>query len=128
MKKSLRPYSLYFLTKLMAKIPMLLYLSLANWTTEKVTIVFSNVAGPKTPIIYGESQCRKIAFLLPALGKLSCGLSLLSTADCMKIGFLCDQNICDEPQELIDIIESTLALAVNEVEEHILEMSSRASE
>ena len=98
MKRSLRPYGLYYLTKFMAKLPMYIYLRLANRTTEKMTMIFSNVAGPKTPIIYEGSQCHKMAFLLPSLGKISCGLSLLSTSNqLMKMGFLCDQAICEKP-------------------------------
>jgi len=73
-----------------------------------MTIIFSNVAGPKTPIIYEGSFCRKMAFLLPSLGKISCGLSLLSTASCMKIGFLTDKNICEDPQVFVDILEEIL--------------------
>ena len=49
-----------------------------------------------------------MAFLLPALGKISCGLSLLSVASCMKIGFLTDKNICEEPQVFVDLLEKVL--------------------
>ena len=108
MRRSQRPYGIYYLSKLMTKIPFFIYLLLSNDTTEKMTMLFSNVAGPKTPIIYEGMECRKMAFLLPSLGKISCGLSLLSIGNCMKIGLLTDKHICEEPQVFVDLLESIL--------------------
>ena len=87
---------------------MFIYLKISNMTTEKITVVFSNVAGPKTPIEYEGKRCHKMAFLLPALGKISCGLSLLTTGNTMKMGLLCDENVCAEPQVLVRLLEETL--------------------
>ena len=108
MRRSQRPYGIYYLSKLMTKIPFFIYLLLSNDTTEKMTMLFSNVAGPKTPIIYEGMECRKMCFLLPSLGKISCGLSLLSIGKCMKIGLLTDKHICEEPQVFVDLLESIL--------------------
>lgn len=105
LKSSLKPYGLYYLTKLMAKVPMSIYLWVSNYTTRKITVVFSNVAGPKTPIIYDGFKCTKMAFLLPALGDVSCGLSLISIGDKLKVGLLTDKVILDNPKELIDILD-----------------------
>jgi hypothetical protein len=113
MRNSLKPYGLYYLTKLMAKVPMSIYLWVSNYTTRKITIVFSNVAGPKTPIVYDGFQCTKMAFLLPAFGDVSCGLSLISIGDKLKVGMLTDKHILDQPKELIDILDEVRMEVLN---------------
>lgn len=119
MRNSFKPYALYYLTKLMAKVPMSVYLWVSNYTTRKITIVFSNVAGPKTPIVYDGFKCNKLAFLLPALGEVSCGLSLISIGDKLKVGLLTDKMILNDPKELINILEDVRHEVLDKVKNHL---------
>ena len=68
-KSSFKPYAIYYMIKFFAKVPMSIYLWLSDHTTRKITIVYSNVAGPKSHIEYDSFKCNRIAVLMPALGK-----------------------------------------------------------
>ena len=69
MRSSFKPYGFYYLAKTMAQIPKFMYIALTNDSSWKLGITFSNVAGPKTPIIYEGCKCSKLAILPP----LACG-------------------------------------------------------
>lgn len=98
-------YATYFGAKVMGLLPMILVLPVSNYISKRVTIVFSNVAGPKRPLVYDGFKCKKLAFLLPALGEISCGLSLISIDNKLKVGLLTDRNILEEPAELIQLLD-----------------------
>ena len=86
LKNSLLPYSLYYLTKIMAKLPMAVYKALSDDITAKVTMSLSNVAGPKDPLIYEGIECSKMAVMAPGMGASSCSFSIVSIGNSMKIG------------------------------------------
>ena len=98
---------------------MLLYLWVSNYTTTKVTIVFSNVAGPKKPLVYDGFSCKKIGFLLPAWGEVSCGLSLISMGDKMKVGMLTDKNVLKEPAEIVNLLDDVRREVIAKLKDHI---------
>jgi diacylglycerol O-acyltransferase len=98
-------YATYYGAKLMGLLPMILVLPVSNYISKRVTIVFSNVAGPKRPLVYDGFKCKKLAFLLPALGEISCGLSLISIDNKLKVGLLTDKNILEEPAEVIKLLD-----------------------
>lgn len=104
LRNSTTPFTTYHGYKIIGLLPMVLVVAFTNFASRKVTLVFSNVAGPKQPLDYGGYTCKKFAFLLPAMGEISCGLSLLSIGDQLKVGLLTDKNILSEPKEVIDIL------------------------
>jgi diacylglycerol O-acyltransferase len=118
-RRSFTPYATYYTVKILAKIPMLLYLWVSNYTTTKVTIVFSNVAGPKIPLVYDGFTCKKIGFLLPALGEISCGLSLISMADKLKVGMLTDKNVLNDPAEIVNLLDGVRREVIDKFKDHI---------
>ena len=87
LRNSFRPYALYYLTKIMAKVPMSVYLGISQHCTKKMTMTLSNVAGPKTPLVYEGIECRKMAILPPVIGLVPCGFSIISIGENVKIGF-----------------------------------------
>ena len=52
LKKSIEPYSTYYLVQLTLILPTILARILTNFLAEKMSCVFSNVPGPKTPFIF----------------------------------------------------------------------------
>ena len=87
MKNSFRPFALYYLTKIMAKLPMCVYLGISQYISKKITMSLSNVAGPKTPLVYEGIECRKMAGLPPVIGFTPCGISIISIGENVKICF-----------------------------------------
>ena len=108
MRFSMLPFGIYYLVKAMRNVPYFLWLAFQNGQTENFTMLFSNVAGPKKPLVYSGSTCHKFGFFVASLGKTSCGLSLLSIENTIKIGFLTDKDVCDEPQVFVDLLENVL--------------------
>ena len=100
-RNSFRPYALYYLTKLMAKVPMSVYLGVSQYCTKKMTMTLSNVAGPKTPLVYEGIECRKMAILPPVIGLVPCGFSIISIGENVKIGIQADEKVCDKPEEIL---------------------------
>ena len=72
-----------------------------------MTMTLSNVAGPKTPLVYEGVECRKLAILPPVIGLVSCGFSVISIGDNIKIGFQADEKICDNPEDFLKIFVET---------------------
>ena len=87
LRNSFRPYALYYLTKIMAKVPLSIYLGISQYCTKKMTMTLSNVAGPKTPLVYEGIECRKLAILPPVIGLTPCGFSVISIGENAKIAF-----------------------------------------
>mmetsp|Transcript_56586 Transcript_56586/g.77909 ORF Transcript_56586/g.77909 Transcript_56586/m.77909 type:complete len:100 (-) Transcript_56586:11-310(-) len=88
--------------------PTLMALGLIEFMASKFTMVISNVAGPRAPIIYDGKKSLDAGFFVPALGKLSTGLSFLSHVDTMKIGFCSDEAYVKNPKELTDLMQKNV--------------------
>jgi len=63
----------------------------------RFTMVISNVPGPTRSIEYDGKKSITGGFFVPALGKLSTGLSYLSHIDTMKIGLCSDKAYVENP-------------------------------
>ena len=66
-----------------------------------MTMTLSNVAGPKTPLVFQGLQCRKLAILPPVIGLVPCGFSIISIGENVKIAFQADEKVCDNPEEFL---------------------------
>ena len=97
LKRSFRPFALYYLAKIVGQMPPLIFTMVANHASGQTTATFSNVAGPKTPLNYMGKECKKMAVLPPGAGLISCGISIISIGDTVKISMLVDEAICDNP-------------------------------
>lgn len=72
----------------------------------KLTLVWSNVAGPKKPLTFNGKKTQKIFYLVPALGKLTTGISIISHENIVKLGFMSDTCSVEDPRPLVDIFEA----------------------
>jgi hypothetical protein len=68
--------------------------AIANWMltrfSNKITFVFSNVPGPKTPIDMGGADSKWFSFFVPGVGTAASGISIISHNDTVKIGCIAD--------------------------------------
>jgi len=105
LRTSFQPYGMYYFLWILLQLPTIgAYFGLDDLANE-LTMVYSNVAGPKVPIKFNGQSSHKLFFYVPAVGKLAVGLSIISHGDVLKLGFSSDESYCDDPQELIDIFE-----------------------
>ena len=92
LKHSLDPFGMYFMVKLNSILPPVLQKLATSEQTAKLTCVFTNVPGPKTPLIFSGLKCKKIMFFVPALGNLACGISIVSHVDTITVGCISDES------------------------------------
>lgn len=83
-------------------------LAIVEFMAAKFTMVISNVPGPRRQIVYDGKKSLDAGFFVPALGKLASGLSILSHADTMKIGFCSDQAYVQNPWELTELMQKNI--------------------
>ena len=114
MRSSFKPYGFYYLAKAMAQIPKFMYIALTNDSSWKLGITFSNVAGPKTPIIYEGCMCSKLAILPPPVQDTCFGISVISVGGVLKSSIMTDDIVCSKPDEILDLFWSERIRVLNE--------------
>jgi diacylglycerol O-acyltransferase / wax synthase len=72
---------------------------------KKATAVMTNVPGPGTPLKFCGSTLRQNMFWVPASGDIGVGVSILSYGGGVQFGLITDQQLCPEPQDIIDRFE-----------------------
>jgi diacylglycerol O-acyltransferase len=92
LKKSIDPFGMLFALKLNSLFPTLIAKLISMSMANKLSMVFSNVPGPKTPLIFQGKSGKKLVFFVPALGSLSCGISIVSYVDLIKVGCISDES------------------------------------
>ena len=74
-------------------------------TADKMSLVFSNVPGPRNPVNYNGSDTNKFAFFVPALGKLCSGIGLISHRNQVKLTVWSDTSGIQDVPALAGIID-----------------------
>ena len=72
---------------------------------KKATAVMTNVPGPATPLKFCGSTLRQNMFWVPASGDIGVGVSILSYGGGVQFGLITDQQLCPNPQDIIDRFE-----------------------
>jgi len=72
---------------------------------KKATAVMTNVPGPAVPLKFCGSTLRQNMFWVPASGNIGVGVSILSYGGGVQFGLITDQQLCPEPQAIIDRFE-----------------------
>ena len=72
---------------------------------KKTTAVMTNVPGPATALKFCGSTLRQTMFWVPASGDVGVGLSILSYGGGVQFGLITDENLCPDPQAIIDRFE-----------------------
>ena len=68
------------------------------WTVvKKISLVYSNVPGPRKPMVYFGKETKKMMFFVPGIGTLSAGISIISHVDVLKIGCISDVSRISDP-------------------------------
>jgi diacylglycerol O-acyltransferase / wax synthase len=76
---------------------------------KKATAVMTNVPGPAVPLKFCGSTLRQTMFWVPASGDIGVGVSILSYGGGVQFGLITDQQLCPQPQQIIDRFEPEFA-------------------
>jgi diacylglycerol O-acyltransferase / wax synthase len=80
---------------------------------KKATAVMTNVPGPAVPLRFCGSTLRQTMFWVPASGNIGVGVSILSYGGGVQFGLITDQQLCPEPQRIIDLFEPEFEKLLN---------------
>jgi WS/DGAT/MGAT family acyltransferase len=72
---------------------------------KKATAVMTNVPGPAVPLKFCGSTLRQNMFWVPASGDIGVGVSILSYGGGVQFGLITDEQLCPQPQQIIDRFE-----------------------
>jgi WS/DGAT/MGAT family acyltransferase len=72
---------------------------------KKATAVMTNVPGPVVPLRFCGSTLRQNMFWVPSSGDIGVGVSILSYGGGVQFGLITDEQLCPEPQAIIDRFE-----------------------
>ena len=78
---------------------------LIAWQTKKFSLMYSNMAGPKSGYNFGGTQMKSITAFAPILGSCVNGVIPITTGGVLKIGFTTCRNYIDSPDEFMDLLE-----------------------
>jgi diacylglycerol O-acyltransferase len=72
---------------------------------KKATAVMTNVPGPAVPLQFCGATLRQNMFWVPASGDIGVGVSILSYGGGVQFGLITDEQLCPDPQAVIDRFE-----------------------
>lgn len=75
----------------------------------KASAVITNVIGPREPLTYAGVRLSQAMFWVPCAGRLGLGISLLSYAGQVSVGFASDEQVVASPAALVDAFDAELA-------------------
>ena len=101
LKGSLQPPMALMSLGLMGMMPARVQAPLVELFSRKATAVVSNVPGPQAPLYMCGQRVTEMYFWVPQSGSIGLGLSLLSYAGQVYFGTISDQQLVDDPDELV---------------------------
>jgi len=103
LKTSPMPFGYYYLTQLVMASPHLI----RNWLIEdlghKLSMGFSNVPGPKKPLVVAGAECSAMAFSIPLGKTVAIGWGAMSHYDNIKLMIAADKGCVKSTDVLMEI-------------------------
>lgn len=102
-KRSPEPLFTYGTVRLLlGTLPAVVSRTLIDFLANKCTCVISNVPGPSWTIHLGGRRVHRMMFWVPQRADIGIGISILSFSGELMVGVICDVELVEEPQELMD--------------------------
>lgn len=76
--------------------------------SSKVSLVLTNVPGPREHLHLGGHRIRRLMFWVPQSGSLALGVSVLSYAGSVYVGVMSDAAVIPRPEEIVEGFEREL--------------------
>jgi len=108
LKRSAEPLVSLRVLSLMGRLPDLAQRALVRMFASKATAVITNVPGPNRTLRFAGSPVRDLLFWVPRSARLSLGISVLSYAGRVRVGFATDAGLVPDPGAMVDGFQSEL--------------------
>ena len=115
----------FFMFRLLAALPQFIQFPLWRYITKRVTLLFTNVPGPKHFVKCGDKQVMDIRCLAPAQASTAMVVSAFSYADIMNAGIWVDANHVQFPAKFLEFYDLELD-ALLEWTERLVDASKQA--
>ena len=95
--------------------PQLLQRQTLDFVARKASAVMTNVPGPQHALYVAGARVKRLMFWVPQSGDIGVGVSILSYDGGVQFGLITDQQMCTDPQQIIDRFQpefEKLALAL----------------
>lgn len=90
LKTSIEPFAMYYFIQLSLCLPQIISSYVNKYVCDSMSIVFSNVPGPREPYIIDGAKSKKIVFLVPGLENIATGISMITHENVLKIAINSD--------------------------------------
>lgn len=106
LKNSLEPFGALYFFKICVNLPFTIPKLLVDFLSDKYTLVFSNLNCSKIPFEFDGKKQTGGFYFVPCVGKLNCGVSLVTAGKIMAMACFSDESSIRNPQEFVDIFHS----------------------
>jgi diacylglycerol O-acyltransferase / wax synthase len=104
LKTSPMPFGYYYLTQLVMRSPHFIANMLIEDLGHKLTMGFSNVPGPKKPLVLAGKECTAMAFNIPLGKTVALGFGAISHYDNIKLTIGADKGCVKDTDVLMEFV------------------------
>lgn len=101
LKQSQEPMVTYQVLSALGLAPRWLFDPVLTFFGRKASGVATNVIGPRQSITFGGARLDKAMFWVPCAAKLGLGISILSYAGAVSVGFATDAGLIPDPEPIV---------------------------
>lgn len=77
--------------------------------SSKMTVMYSNMSGPKEPYDWNGSKCNWFCAILPPFGSNHCSVMAMSQGDSLQICVGSDTNSIDQPDLWMSLLDKNVS-------------------
>jgi WS/DGAT/MGAT family acyltransferase len=109
LKDSYEPFLTFQILQVLGGAPRAILERVVDLFGEKATAVITNVVGPPEPVSFAGTRLSRVMFWVPCAGRLGVGISILSYAGHVSIGFATDAGLVPDPECIVQGFDGELA-------------------
>jgi WS/DGAT/MGAT family acyltransferase len=117
LKQSYEPHLTFQLLRILGMGPRWLLDYAVDLFGQKATAVVTNVIGPREPISFAGTRLSQAMFWVPCAGRLGLGISILSYAGRVSVGFATDSGLVPDPECIVEGFDGELSRTIKRARE-----------
>jgi WS/DGAT/MGAT family acyltransferase len=108
LKQSQEPFVTFQILRGLGLAPRPVFDFVVRMFGRKATAVVTNVIGPREAVTFGGVRLGQVIFWVPCAGKLGLGISILSYAGRVSVGFATDAGLIPDPDTIVKGFDAEL--------------------
>ncbi len=124
LKNSSEAVVAYRILQLLGAAPADLQERAMEYFSARGSMVISNVPGPRTKVHLGGAEIDKLIFWVPQSGSINLGISIMSYARTVTVGFTSDTRSIPDPEALVAAFQEEFEILLRHFEAYTLQPDS----